>query len=187
MRNGMLVLLLAATLAAPACEAGDQAGDAPPPEPASQPQPTRTAPDLPDTTAPAVWAYLREATYPDSWRLWPGKGRLYEGTEPHGMLLTTYLNDRAYDALTGDTGPLPVGSIIVKENYTPDSTLAAVTVMYAADGYDPDHNDYFWAKYTPDGGVDAAGRVESCQSCHAAGERGYLRTTLESDTGEDGT
>jgi hypothetical protein len=50
--------------------------------------------------------------------------------------------------------------------------------------YDPEHNDYVWAKYTPDGGVDAAGRVESCQACHAAGERGYLRTPLEPGGGD---
>ncbi len=144
-------------------------------------EPAGATAQLPDTTAAAVWSHLQEARYRDEWRLWPGKPALYEGTEPHGMLLTTYLNDVAHEALTGGTGPLPAGAIVVKENYMPDSTLAAVTVMYSAEGYDPEHNDYFWAKYTPDGGVDAAGRVESCQSCHAVGERGYLRTAYEAD------
>lgn len=133
---------------------------------------------LPDTTAQAVWSYLQDADYED-WRMWPGKGELYEGTEPHGMLLTTYLNDTAYAGLTTGSGELPNGSIVVKENYMPDSTLAALTVMYSAEGYDPEHNDYFWAKYEADGTVEAAGRVESCISCHTDGERGYLMTPYE--------
>jgi hypothetical protein len=183
-------LALATTLAG--CDAGD-AGDADEPEatpaPAQTPEtpaPTPTADpgaELPDTTAEAVWAYLQGTPYQEEWRMWPGTQALYEGTEPHGMLLTTYLNATALDALTGSTGPLPDGSMVVKENYMPDSTLAAITVMYAVDGYDPEANDWFWAKFQPDGSVDAAGRVESCQECHSAGERGYLRTAYEGDGG----
>lgn len=139
--------------------------------------------DLPDTTAQAVWSYLQEVSYADEWRMWPGTTALYEGTDPHGMLLTTYLNDEAYEALTQGSGPLPNGSIVVKENYQQDSTLAALTIMFSAEGYDAEHNDYFWAKYGPDGDVQAAGRVESCQQCHAQGDRGYLRTAFEGGAG----
>ena len=45
--------------------------------------------ELPDTTAAALWAYLESQQYRQRWSLWPGKGRLYTGSEPHGMLLTT--------------------------------------------------------------------------------------------------
>lgn len=178
MQQRWLVLLLAAALPVIGCNGGQEA-DAEPMEESAVPQePMQQMAELPDTTAQAVWTYLQEADY-RSWSLWPGQGELYEGTEPHGMLLTTYLNDAAHEALTGGSGPLPNGSIVVKENYMPDSTLAAVTVMYSSQGYDAEHNDYFWAKYQADGTVDAAGRVESCQSCHAAGERGFLRTPYE--------
>ena len=54
---------------------------------------------LPDTTAAALWAYLQKVEYRNNWELWPEKGELYQGQEPHGMLLTTYVNPAAYDAL----------------------------------------------------------------------------------------
>lgn len=129
------------------------------------------SPALPDTTGAAVWAYLQDVAYTESWDLWPGKGELYEGQEPHGMLLTTYLNPEAHQALTGDAASFPPGAIIVKENYTPDSTLAAVTTMYKVDGYSPEAGDWFWVKHLPDGSVDAdgnaQGRVKGCIACHS--------------------
>ena len=121
---------------------------------------------LPNTEANAVIAYLQNVDYQKTWQLWPGKGELYEGAEPHGMLLTTYLNETALDALTNKTGTLPVGSIVVKENYTPDGVLDATTVMYKVDGYNPEHNDWFWAKVGADGTVQAEGQVAGCQTCH---------------------
>lgn len=52
------------------------------------------------------------------------------------MLLTTYANTTAYQALqAGQVADLPPGSIIVKENWMPDSTFDAATVMYKVDGY----------------------------------------------------
>jgi hypothetical protein len=105
------------------------------------------APDeMPDTTGESLWSYLRQADY-RRWRLWPATMPQYEGTQPHGALLTTYLNDRAYGALTATDGPLPSGSIIVKESYDADSTMVDITVMYVVEGYNPAHNDWFWARY----------------------------------------
>lgn len=133
----------------------------------------------PEPEAAAVWNHLEQANYRANWGFWPGKQAFYRGTEPHGMLLTTYVNDRAADALRGGSGALPPGAMIVKENYSPAKELKAVTVMYkAASGYDPQHGDWFWMKRLPDGTVEAAGRVESCQSCHQAGRRDYLMTPL---------
>jgi len=64
---------------------------------------------------------------------------------------------------------LPAEAFIVKENYAPDSSLVAVTAMYKVDEYDPGQGNWFWAKYTPDGSVDASGSVTSYQECHADG------------------
>jgi hypothetical protein len=63
---------------------------------------------------------------------------------------------------------LPNGAIIVKENYMPDKKLDAVTVMYRVKGFDPEAGDWFWAKYTAKGAVEAAGKVAMCSGCHAA-------------------
>lgn len=118
-----------------------------------------------DTTAEALWAHLTGSRYQD-WATWPGKGKLYRGQDPHGMLLTTYLNGLALDALTNGAARMPDGAIIVKENYMPDSALAAVTVMFKKTGYDPANIDWYWIKRLADGTVEAQGRVAMCQSCH---------------------
>lgn len=155
--------------------------------PETAPAETSPATEGPDTTAQAVWAHLQEAGY-DGWALWPGKGRLYEGTEPHGMLLTTYVNPLAEDALTNGAAEMPDGAIVVKDNYAPDSTLMAHTVMYKAEGYDPNHASWFWAKYGADGTVEAAGRVDSCAECHAqASAQDYLVTKMQQQAGGGGS
>ncbi len=125
--------------------------------------------ELPDTDGAAVWAFLQDAEYQEQWELWPGKGELYEGGEPHGALFTTYLNPTAFGALAEKAGSMPHGSMIVKENYTADRVFDLVTVMYKADGYNPDNNDWFWAKIKADGTVDAEGQVRGCQACHSQG------------------
>jgi hypothetical protein len=160
--TGLMVLALAA------CGGGE-----PPAEEAAQPEETPaaepvSAPGQPDTTAAALWAYLQDVSYQANWELWPGKGEKYEGQEPHGALLTTYLNPAAMEALTTGARVMPSGAIIVKENYMPDGALAATTVMYKVDGYNPDHNDWFWLKQNADQTVDVEGRGQMCQACHLA-------------------
>lgn len=161
-------------------ETGDDVQLEVPPE-----QPGTTDQGTPDTTAQAVWTFIQDADYAASWDFWPGKAPFYEGTEPHGQLLSTYLNAAAAATVAGGVdAPLAPGSMVVKENYMPDSTLAAITVMYKHEGYDPDANDWFWAKYGPEGDVQAAGRVESCMQCHgAAAETDFLMTAM----GDDGS
>jgi len=139
-----------------------------------------------DTTAEAVWAYLLEENYPEEWSFWPDRSPYYEGMEPHGALLNTYLNDLAVAGLTAvrddpSRDDLPFGAVLVKENYAPDSTLAAITVMMKVEGYDPQHHDWFWMKRLPDGTVEASGRVEGCIDCHSDASRSwdYLMTAAD--------
>ena len=116
----------------------------------------------------ALWDYLKKEDYAKNWKMWPGKTAFYPGTEPHGALLTTYVNAPAEKAIGEKWGKLAVGSIVVKENYTPDKKLAAVTVMYKIKNYNRQAGDWFWAKYAPDGKVDAEGKVDMCIKCHGA-------------------
>lgn len=180
--RGMLPALLLGLLVA-AC--GDRAGTQGDEEAARPSQSalteSLTARAGPDTTEAAVWAHLQEEAYRDNWALWPGTEELYAGTEPHGMLLTTYVNETAREALAAGTGAgdLPFGSIVVKENYMPDGTYAAATVMYRVEGYNPDHDDWLFAKYNgSEGDVEAFGRPAECQACHQNAEPGYIYTTV---------
>lgn len=119
----------------------------------------------------------------------------YEGTPPHGKVLEYLETDFSFAGRTG--------TLIVKKNYAGEGDieelehailedrmpyLDSVTVMFRrAEGYDPDNQNWFWAKYAPTGalatnpkGMALAGRVakgadQGCIACHQAAEGGdYL-------------
>ena len=172
------VLLLVVSACGPR-DAAEQAEEAS--EPEAEPAAAQQAQTLPEASAEAVLAYLTAADFRNSWDLWPGKGEKYEGTEPHGALLTTYLNPAAAQAAADGAGQMPPGAIVVKDNFMPDGMLGASTAMYKIEGYNPEAGDWWWAKFMPDGTVDmdgmAQGRVEMCIACHAKGaDNDYLLT-----------
>lgn len=131
-----------------------------------------------ETFESRLWGYLTRAKY-RNWAPVPGKSdEMYEGQSPHGAFLKMYLNRKA----AGNAKTLPVGSIVIKENYTPTKALAAITVMYRNKGYNPQGGDWYWVKYNPDGSVAAkptengsmrlAGRVGGCIDCHSGADGG---------------
>ncbi|MFQ6110511.1 MAG: cytochrome P460 family protein [Nitrospinota bacterium] len=126
-------------------------------------------PKMPPPEGKAVLTYLTETAPYGKYQYWPGKLGLYKGQHPHGAWLTLTVNDTALAALKKGAKVFPAGSIIAKENYTPDEKLDSLTVMYKAKGFDPEHNDWFWAKYNYAQGkfaVAAAGKVPGCIKCH---------------------
>jgi len=125
-----------------------------------------------ETFAQRFWTYLQEANY-KQWAPYPGQDLgFFEGQAPHGAFLKLYVNRKAA-ARQEDPPP---GSIIIKENYGPDKEeLMAITIMYRIEKeYDPQHNNWWWGKYTPDGQVATmnemrlAGKVQSCIGCHSS-------------------
>ena len=110
---------------------------------------------------------IGQEPYKKKFELWPGKGEMYQGKEPHGSLLTTYVNSIALKSIKKQKG-MANNSIIVKENYTQDKKLAAVTVMYKVKGYNPAGGDWFWAKYDPEFNILAEGMVKGCLNCHGS-------------------
>ncbi len=118
------------------------------------------------------WNYLQASNY-KNWA--PGAGQngdFYPGESPHGAFLKMYLNRSA----AADQKNLPHGSIIIKENYSQEKKLMAITVMSRHKGYDPEHNNWHWVKYMPDGtvakapadkgGMKLVGKVKGCIMCH---------------------
>ncbi|WP_440996826.1 cytochrome P460 family protein [Arhodomonas sp. SL1] len=131
--------------------------------------------------AKQLWAQMEDAGL-------VGKGSVmstpYGGQHPHGAVLDTVDTTLEIDGNRG--------TVIVKRNYggdgvsesavadDPGQWLQSVTVMYRRDGYDPDNQDWFWAKYQPDGSLERnpkdmplAGRVakgadQGCIACHTA-------------------
>ncbi len=109
----------------------------------------------------------------------------YAGQAPHGAILETITSEVTVGGRKG--------KVVVKRNYGGEGVsidavskdrakfLGAVTVMFKREaGYDKDNNDWFWAKYKPDGSLDKnpkgmqlAGRVmkgadKGCIACHSA-------------------
>lgn len=123
--------------------------------------------DTDSISGASLWSYITTNSPYENWKMWPGKQAFYEGTSPHGKLLTTYVNDPGYKAVKLHLPEYPHGTIIVKENYKPDKTLAAITVMAKVQGYHPQAGDWFWAKYGPEGRVQKAGKVKGCIDCHS--------------------
>ena len=121
--------------------------------------------EQPAADGKAVWEYITKYKYQE-WPLWPGKGELYKGGHPHGALLTTYVSKDAMKVIEGKKGMFDDGAFIIKENYSPEKMLGAVTVMYRVKGYNADAGDWFWAKYKPDGTVEKEGKVGGCINCH---------------------
>ncbi len=133
---------------------------------------------LPEASGEALLDYVLNTSPYTEWGSWPANGvddfsGFLAGNEPHGATVRIFVNDRALNAIARDNfeGVLPPGSIVVKENYmgTVDAPgeLAALTIMYKVDGFNPGANDWFWLKAPGDGSaVDAAGAVEGCIACH---------------------
>ena len=140
--------------------------------------------------ARALWKAMEDASFvgEDSIVTFP-----YVGTPPHGAVLELIETEFTF---AGHTDLL-----IVKKNYAVEGeddeeieqavlnnrmeNLDSVTVMFRREeGYDPDHQNWFWAKYAPGGalatnpkGMALAGRVakgadQGCIACHQAADGG---------------
>ncbi len=130
-----------------------------------------------------LWAWLQRSDY-TKWKGADGRAPDFKkGESPHGALIKTYVNECA----AADLKKLASGSVIVKENYGPDKKLMAITVMQRSKGYDPDHGDWYYAKYMPNGKIDTtppemksmpvAGKFKMCIDCHSGaggGDYGFL-------------
>ncbi|WP_292487568.1 plastocyanin/azurin family copper-binding protein [Methanohalobium sp.] len=137
--------------------------------------PDKTA--LPQPDGQELHNYITEVNNYKDWRLWPGTSRFSNGSEPHGSLVTVYVSDEAYSSIENKTGVMSNGSIIVKEDYNSDRELQGLSVMYKVEGFDENHNDWFWAFYGPNESINAEGQVEACYDCHGIEENNdYLYT-----------
>jgi len=123
-----------------------------------------------------LWSWLKRHNY-TQWTMPPSYGDDFQpGQSPHGALVKTYLNSKAAQS----SGQMAYGSVVVKENYSPDKKLMAVTIMQRSEGYDPEHGDWYYAKYMPNGQIakappemkrmPIAGKVQMCIQCHSGAD-----------------
>jgi hypothetical protein len=114
------------------------------------------------------------------WGTWPTDEwndftQFLKSGEPHGNVVRIFVNDVALEAAAAEDfgGILPAGSIVLKENYMgadPEDPgeLAALTIMYKVEGFNPEANDWFWVEAAGDGSaIDLEGAVAGCIGCHS--------------------
>jgi hypothetical protein len=116
----------------------------------------------PQVDGKSLWDRITVLSPYDKWDQWPDHAGMQSGSAPHGPLHIVYVNKTGLRK----GHPKPCGTIIVKENFMPDKTLAAITVMYKVKGYNSAAGDWFWVKYAPDGKVQKEGKPAGCVNCH---------------------
>lgn len=112
--------------------------------------------------------------------------RPFEGNEPHGSIQEVLATTATVDEHTGELlvkrNHGSEGELTIQDVYdNPTRHLGAITVMFKREeGYDPENQNWFWAKYLTNGeldanpeGVELAGRVakgmaQGCIACHTA-------------------
>jgi len=124
------------------------------------------AQDGPSVDGAALWERITVLSPYKGWDQFPDHMGMQEGSAPHGPKHIVYVSRPGL--VKGH--PKPDGTVIVKENYTPDEKLAAITVMYKVKGYNPEAGDWFWVKYAPDGTVGKEGKPKGCISCHSGND-----------------
>ncbi len=140
-------------------------------EPVSEAE-TETPTETPETeagpgaTGEEIQAYVMEENDYKNWELWPGTGELEPGKGPHGDQITIYVSDSALLAIEEKTGVMPENSTVLKEGYNSEGELIEVVVMHKVEGFDPEHNDWFWLEYDAEGEIITEGKVLSCYNCH---------------------
>jgi len=124
--------------------------------------------NLPSADGEKFWTYISKTNPYKSWGMWPGHERMYPGHSPHGAYVKLYANDIALKAANKAGKAMPYGAILIKENYDKDKkTLSVITPMYKVKGFNPDGDNWFWAKYSPDGTPMQVGKVGGCMNCHS--------------------
>lgn len=144
---------------------------------------TTSRPARPQTTkefADSLWRFIVRPQAPyTTWEILPIRKNVVSGTEgdrPHGPTPKVYSKPELVQDLR-DLSALPFGSILVIEDYSPDGkTRNSISIMYRVKGTDPEHNDWYWMRYLPNGslatidgnpvGKPMAGKVKSCIDCH---------------------
>ena len=103
-----------------------------------------------------------------SWGHFDGFEGFQVGDSVHGRYVRVYANSIA----EGDQENLPYESIIVKENFDrkDEGALTGITVMQRLRGFDPEHNDWFWVRYSTGGAQTHSGKPAFCIDCHSEAE-----------------
>lgn len=120
----------------------------------------------PSPEAATLFYEFNETDSYKEWSIWPGKGLMMDGTGVHGDYVSIYVSSNALASAEIGGSAMPYETMVVKEGFNADKELTGIYLMYKVEGFDPEHNDWFWAAYSPEGNVRSEGKVGGCISCH---------------------
>lgn len=124
--------------------------------------------DESEITPELLYAAITEDDPYSSWESWPGYEGKHTGFSQHGDDHIIYINEIIADALPLESAEIPVGGIIVKENFSDAEGLIALTVMVKLEGFDEESGNWYWGKFTLQDGEKVCGKIEDCISCHVS-------------------
>ena len=126
-------------------------------------------PGMPGPDGAALWKYLTQTDPYTKWGQWPDFAGVQKSRSPHGPYVKVHVNRIGLEMAKP---PAPYGMIEVKEALDEDGKIRNITVQYKVEqGYNPQGGDWFWVKYSPQGGVDAEGKLEGCIRCHRGSDK----------------
>ena len=138
-----------------------------------------TRPQTPEEFYDTFWRYLvkKDAAY-NTWKVLEHEPPKDEVENPHGTVSRTYANEVA----AKDPENLPLGSILVREDYDDKRKRQSISVMYRVKDYDKEHGNWYYLRFNETGalmkGKDTkplAGKVTSCIECHGqAGGKDFV-------------
>jgi len=107
------------------------------------------------------------------YRTWERANAQPYESEPHGLLLTDFVNNLARDAWLARRG-YPVGAALAAEGWRKNVRAMVWLMEKRPPGFDSEHGDWWYATVDPDGKVRNAGRVAACIDCHATAANDYV-------------
>lgn len=138
-----------------------------------------TRPQTPEEFYDTFWRYLvkKDAAY-NTWKVLEHEPPKDDSDNPHGRVSRTYANEIA----SKDPANLPLGSILVREDYDDKRKRQSVSILYRVKDYDKEHGNWYYLRFNENGTVARAedkkalaGKVTSCIECHAkAGGKDYV-------------
>lgn len=132
--------------------------------------PRATRPPTPEEFHSSFWNHIvKQGAVYNTWKVLAREKTEDDIENPHGTVSQTFANKVAAD----DPKNLPIGSILVREDYNDQRKRLSISVMYRVKAYDKDHGNWYWIKYLENGTVTrgkdnkvVAGKVSSCSNCH---------------------
>lgn len=132
---------------------------------ALRPTARASEPVAPDANPAAVRDWLENELYRERWLVISDTLPLRPSAEPqHGALVTSYANPLAAAGMERGLPELPTGSILILEDFTPDTTLASVSVMLQTGDRDTEDEGWYFVRLGSAGEISPGG--ETCAACH---------------------